>query len=124
MYAKDGTVYDRREQLRVKLKALGAEARIIRKEEARVRVGVLREELHLHRVLDVRKEARHAHLAYGLLRGRTYEQMERTARRPPDWRRVQSLCKKYGGEGFVKIDFQPFFPVPVTPEAPELQKAA
>ncbi len=63
--------------LKIKIKSLAAEARIIRQEEKKwpgpsdVRLG-LRE----HRIKDVRREARAALLAYGYLRGRTIHQME------------------------------------------------
>lgn len=95
MYDKSGkTVVDRREQLRVKIKSLAEEARIIRMEEKRTH-GVLRDELHLHRVGIVRNEARHAHLAYGFIRGRAHEQMEKN--KPPfDQKKVQYMVEKYG----------------------------
>lgn len=99
MYDKDGKLHDRREMLRVKIKSLAEEARIIRAEEKRTR-GRLRDELHLHRIFDVRAAARHAHLAYGFIRGRTYEQMERKAGREPSWDEIRRLCKKYGPAGF------------------------
>jgi hypothetical protein len=60
--------------VRVKLKSLAAEARIIRKEELRT-FGQLREELYRHRMDVVRVEARATHIAYGLMRGRTLEKM-------------------------------------------------
>ena len=66
---------DRRELLRVKLKSLMAEARIIRQEEHRTWVP-LYQELRNHRVRHLRVEARATHLAYGLIRGLTREQME------------------------------------------------
>jgi len=68
-------IVDRREMLRVKLKSLVAEAKIIRREEHRT-YGALRDELALHRRTVVRFEARCTHLAYGLIRGRTIDQME------------------------------------------------
>lgn len=98
MYAKDKvTIQDRREMLRVKLKSLAEEARIIRKEERRS-WGALRHELWVHRVGPVRFEARAAHLAYGLLRGRTLQQMEQrdTIDSPELKTRVDQLLKKYG----------------------------
>jgi len=96
MYDKSGKVIvDRREQLRVKIKSLAEEAKIIRKEEGKT-FGQLREELYLHRIGIVRNEARHAHLAYGFIRGRTYEQMEANAKSAPDWDHVKRLVKKYG----------------------------
>jgi hypothetical protein len=81
--------------LKVKIKSLAAEAGIIRKEEKRHR-GEVRSQLHQHRVLDVRREARAAILACGFLRGRDYRRMEMTPRERPAWKRVEDLVKKYG----------------------------
>lgn len=95
-------VLDRREMLRVKVKSLAEEARIIRREEHR-NWGTLRDELHLHRVGVVRREARAAHLAYGFIRGRSYSQMEGKLKDPrngPDWEKVRRLCKTYGPKDF------------------------
>ena len=64
-----------RKILKVKVKYLSEEARIIRKEEHRS-WGSVRESLHLHRTQVVRPEARASHIAYGLLRGKTVEQIE------------------------------------------------
>lgn len=55
--------------------------------------------LRYHRIADVRHEARAAHVAYGFLRGRTYEQVEGSAQSSPNWERVESLVKKYGAPG-------------------------
>ncbi len=57
MYAKNGELLDRREMLKVKVKSLAEEARIIRREERRV-LGLLRDELSWHRRQDVRSAAR------------------------------------------------------------------
>jgi hypothetical protein len=84
--------------LKVKIKTLGEEARIIRKEELRANDNSLREELYLHRIYVVRKEARSTHIAYGLLRGRQYENIERShdEHNEPDWYRIGEMIKKYG----------------------------
>ena len=95
MYDGNGVVIDRREMLRVKLKVLTAEAKIIRKEERRSR-GLLRDELHNHRVLELRRAARATHMAYGLIRGRSIERIEVAPRTPPNWSEVGRLLKKYG----------------------------
>lgn len=98
MYDNDTKkIIDRREMLRVKLKSLAAEARIIRREELRTH-GALREELHRHRVDIVRKVARDTHVAYGLIRGRTYEQIEPKTNpdSAPDWDAVNKMVAKYG----------------------------
>lgn len=95
MYAKDRmTVVDRREMLRVKLKSLAEESKIIRQEERRT-FGILLGELHAHRVLQVRSEARHTHIAYGLIRGRPYERIEKPLK-APSWDKVKAMIKRYG----------------------------
>ncbi len=99
MYDREQKLIDRREMLRVKVKSLAEEARIIRKEERRT-FGRLRELLHHHRVWRVRMEARASHLAYGFIRGRTLEQMERIRHTEPDWDKVRSMCKRYGPAGY------------------------
>ena len=102
MYSKDRvTLLDRREMLRVKIKSLAEEARIIRREE-RATFGTLREELYRHRMDVVRSEARHAHLAYGFIRGLSYEQMEASTNQSPYWERVRQLIKKYGPKNFTE----------------------
>jgi CRISPR/Cas system-associated endonuclease Cas1 len=86
---------DQRVYLKVKAKTLAAEARIIRHEERRNpkrRAGLAE-----HRRTVVREEARATHLAYGLIRGRTLEQMERNARTAPKWDRVNRMLRRYGG---------------------------
>lgn len=87
--------FDRRRMLKVKIKALAAEAKIIRFEERRV-AGQIREDLYLHRVQVVRREARATHLAYGYLRGRSYQQLEASCVEPPDWKKIESMVKRYG----------------------------
>ena len=91
-----GRILDRREMLRVKIKSLMEEARIIRKEEKRARFGQLREELHFHRVHLVRSEARSTHIAYGLIRGLPWERIEVSPQTPPNWKRIHEMLKKYG----------------------------
>lgn len=96
--------------LKIKLKSLATEARIIRGEEVRIRnrarkrrakghvidVTATLDAMHYHRIKDVRREARATHLAYGFLRGRSYTTMENKASRTPDWSRVEAMIKKYG----------------------------
>ena len=96
MYAKDRiTIIDRREMLRVKLKNLADEARLIRREERRTH-GTLRDELYLHRINIVRSAARETLLAYGFIKGLTLAQMEPTRRTEPNWDNVKKMLKKYG----------------------------
>jgi hypothetical protein len=81
--------------LKVKIKSLAEEARIIRFEE-RKSWGQLRDQLAIHRKGVVRREARHSLLAYGYLRGRTYQAMEASRHTEPNWDSVERLIKKYG----------------------------
>ena len=85
---------DQRVYLKVKVKSLAAEARIIRTEERRNKY--FRSGLAEHRRTVVRREARHTLLAYGFLRGRKYQQIENNAQNPPDWARVKKMVAKYG----------------------------
>lgn len=80
--------------LKVKVKSLAAEARIIRREERRN--PELRGDLAAHRREVVRKEARHSLLAYGYLRGRSYRAMERTTHAEPSWAEVERMIRRYG----------------------------
>jgi hypothetical protein len=98
MYDKNSKIIDRREQLRVKLKSLAAEAKLIRLEERRIRHGQLREELYLHRIHVVRTAARDAHVAYGLIRGRTYGQIEPLCYSAPNWDAVEKMVCKFGSQ--------------------------
>ncbi len=98
--------------LKIKIKVLAEEARIIRHEERRIMRGArwckCREidtqantisdsrreflvehcDIHQHRVVDVRQEARAALLAYAFLRGRTLTSTERPIHCRPSWQRV------------------------------------
>lgn len=117
-------IKDRREQLRVKIMSLAEEARIIRKEERKfswpgVDHNPLREELYLHRIGTVRSEARSAVLAYGFIRGLTYEKMEPNPWTGPDWSRVKTLVKKYGPRDFTE---PPEFSKPPVPRMLKQQR--
>ena len=101
MYAPDRkTIHDRREMLRVKVKSLAAEARIIRHEERRTS-GAIQSELRWHRTHDLRREARRSFVAYGLIRGKSTDRLE--GRLKPgnelsdvDWKAIGVMLKKYG----------------------------
>jgi len=100
MNSKDGGIIDRREMLRVKVKSLAVEARIIRREENRTK-GVLRGELWNHRTGVLRQEARLSGLAYGLVRGRKMEQMEQKVREgnklvKSEIDRINTMIQRYG----------------------------
>ena len=86
----------RRVYLKIKIKSLAAEASIIRREEKRwPGPSATRTGLHLHRVFEVRHEARAALLAYAFLRGRTYRAVEKSAHESPDWKRIETIAIKY-----------------------------
>lgn len=94
---KEGIVRDRREMLKVKLKSLADEARIIRFEEGRTR-GAIRDELYLHRKGVVRYETRATHIAYGMVKGVPLERIEQPVQ-PRDaalWKKVHSMIERYG----------------------------
>lgn len=95
---------DRRVMLKVKIKSLMEEARIIRKEENRF-TGTLHNELHLHRVLDLRRAARHAALAYAIVRGIDLERVEPIRYTEPNWAEVTRMVRKYGSKDFLKWEY-------------------
>lgn len=85
---------DERVYLKVKIKSLAAEARIIRVEEKRNKD--FRARLEFHRKHKVRPEARATLLAYAYIRGIPYKKVESDAKHQPDWNRVSTMVKKYG----------------------------
>ncbi|HEY1878483.1 MAG TPA: hypothetical protein VGG68_00975 [Caulobacteraceae bacterium] len=103
-------------KLRVKLKALAAEARIIRGEEHRARKGWRRlakkqiganamvalhaefDSLHRHRTYDVRTESRATLLAYAFLRKRPYELTETAGARKAPIDRVANIALRFSEE--------------------------
>lgn len=96
-----------REYLKVKVKSLSAEAKIIRHEELKAkRCGrkSLLFNLREHRIGVVRRAARSSLLAYGFLKGTPYRKMEKEGSSEPDWDAVQKMIERYGG----KSKIQPF----------------
>lgn len=92
--------------LKVKIKSLAAEARIIRLEEQKA-LGrkkpdpVLYLSLRYHRTKDVRGEQRASLLAYAFVRGKAYAAAEKpAATNPPDMVRVKKLIEKFGGQPY------------------------
>lgn len=83
--------------LRVKIKSLAEEARIIRHEEQRCHSD-FRSGLYMHRIDVVRPECRAALLAYAFLRGKPSPETKSY----PSWNRTKAysrardLVKKYG----------------------------
>jgi hypothetical protein len=91
--------------LRVKLKSLAEEARIIRREELKCKklgqgASWERQSLYDHRIGTVRREARATLLAYQYLRGIPYAACETPNPEKHNPINMDSLChmlKKYGG---------------------------
>ncbi len=87
--------------LKIKIKSIAEEARMIRKEELKYKRGnhPLRQELRLHR-LGLRPGQRETYLAYAFLRNRPYRALEASPRTNPNWRRVYKMVEKYGAPYF------------------------
>lgn len=103
--------------LKIKIKSLAAETKIIRHEERRAlrRLKCAREdehedatkgyqEIYLHRIKDVRRATRETLLAYGFLRRRRYAQLEGPVYSPPDWKAVAKMIRSYGDAEHAKLD--------------------
>lgn len=85
-------------QLKMNIKSLVAESRLLRAEcrSNRVRDSDLRGSLHFHRVYHVRNALRVALLAYAAIRGVPYKVVERNAKSQPDWRSIKIKAKRFG----------------------------
>lgn len=86
--------------LKIKIKSLSEEARIIRKDEnksKKLKRPWVIDSLHEHRIHVVRPEVRAANIAYGLLRGKTLEQIEPNRKNIPHGLldRVNKILDKY-----------------------------
>ena len=99
--------------LRVKLKSLAAEAKIIRAEEERARKRGdfhLVNELHDHRVFVVRRQTRATLLAYQFLRGVPYAKVEpeslKSKARTDTYYAAIKMASKYGGLDYNEDTFQ------------------
>ena len=111
---------DRLVFMKVKVKSLAEEARIIRREEKKALAGShwerwdkeafvrrpcargtegsyspLYQHLHEHRGGTLRGCARLNLLAYGFLRGKPYSQMEVYCERLPDWKKVKKFARAF-----------------------------
>jgi len=87
--------------LKVKIKSLVEEARIIRHAEREANKNhdyAQQNELRNHRVTIVRRATRESLLAYQYLRGIPYAAVEPHTRadNPINWKEVARMCKKYG----------------------------
>jgi len=87
---------DERVFLKVKLKSLAAEAKIIRDHEKKVTDEWIRSELVNHRRNFLRADARNSLLAYSFLNGWEYWQIENKARSKPNFQKIYRMVRKYG----------------------------
>lgn len=92
-------------ELKIKLKSLAEEARIIRREELSIKNGKFsyrsnqrRESIYLHRTTHIRPIARATHIAYGLIKGLEYHQIEQRNYSNPNWKSVKAMVRKYGSK--------------------------
>lgn len=82
-------------KLRVNVKSLAAEARIIRDEMRRATTPEARNALHDHRMTRVRPEARAAHLALAFVRGMPYKVAEASAKDKPNVRDLANKISRF-----------------------------
>lgn len=88
-------------ELKVKLKHLAEESRIIRREaERQYKSGNYQKgnDLTNHRKGVVRPAARNTLIAYQTIRGIPYESYEGNAKSEPNWKEVDRMVKKYAAE--------------------------
>lgn len=96
--------HTRRIHLRIKIKSLADEARIIRK-EAKKTSGMEKWELNEHRTKVVRPHTRHNLLAYGILIGTPYEAMENKCNEPPRFSEVSKIAKRFGAKEEIVLEW-------------------
>jgi hypothetical protein len=93
-------------ELKIKLKTLAYEAKEIRKFEKKLFKAGARlgrqdlvwkaNSLHDHRQQVVRNAARSTHLAYGFIKGKPYEALEKDPHTQPNWKEVLRMICNYG----------------------------
>lgn len=81
-------------RIRVNIKSLTEEARIIRRETQRCGKEY-KDMLHLHRTGRLREEARYALLTLAFLRGRKYKEVEQKCKVQPDDKRLGEKASRY-----------------------------
>lgn len=88
---------ERTVHLRIKIKSLVAESRIIRA-EARKTSKQRKYNLNQHRTSVVRVHTRLNLLAYGILRNIPYEVMEKKCREKPNFMKIQKIAISFGAK--------------------------
>lgn len=84
-----------RHTLRVKIKYLSEEARIIRFEECRTKNSFIKENLRDHRLDIVRYEQRHSLLAYAFIRNVPYKVVENKAEQKPNVKKIIKILANH-----------------------------
>lgn len=95
--------------LKVKIHSLADEAKYIRRLERNIAKRLAKrslgknsspawQSLHGHRRMEVRRESRCSHLAYGFLRNTPYVVMESKCWEQPDWKRVEDIAIRFSDE--------------------------
>ena len=87
-------------ELKIKLKSLAEEQRIIRKEELKHKGkwSFKAERLIAHRKFHIRPIIRATHVVYGLIKGKEYHEIEQVSYSQPDWKSIKTMAKKYGSK--------------------------
>ena len=81
--------------LRVNVKTLAVESKVIRKEMLKTSSTFVKSYLNNHRINVLRSEARHTQLALAAVRGKPYIEIEPKTTHPPDFDRVRAKARKY-----------------------------
>jgi hypothetical protein len=87
-------------RLRVNVKSLSAESKIIRKESKKAAPDY-RNQLEWHRIYRLRNESRMAQLALAFIRGIPYKEVEKTAKVLPDCKTLLNKINR-----FYRADFE------------------
>ncbi len=86
-------------KLKIKIKSLAEEARIIKLEERKLKEQGRHDDintLHKHRTYDVRNAARETLIVYGYIRGLPYASIEKNPVKPPNVLVIRNMLKKHG----------------------------
>ena len=81
--------------LRVNIKSLAAEAKIIKQEIKKTPDQTIKNSLSCHRKTNLREEARVAHLSLACIRGVPYEVVESKAKTKPNFYKISKKIEKH-----------------------------
>jgi len=81
--------------LRVNIKSLANEAKVIRNEIKKCRDNNIKNALHLHKIWTVKAEARSTQLALAAIRGVPYSVVETNPKTRPDWCRIRKKVEHH-----------------------------